>query len=94
MSSFNLKITNVDKYEGIGSQLSYTDYTLKSDDHDPFIFREWSNGQCRVLTYDGRSKAYSSDFFKAMLEAIHLYKLKKSLTPKTQQTFKELIDEL
>jgi hypothetical protein len=54
----------------------------------------WDSGMFRIFNEKGEQARYSQEEAKMMLDAIRLYKLKGTLTPKTQETFNNLIDEL
>lgn len=73
---------------------STTTYDLEDSSGKLYSIIKWDNGMFRVFNDKGEQAKYTLELSKNMLEAISLYKLKNTLTPKTQQTFNDLIDEL
>jgi hypothetical protein len=70
-------------------------YTIKDHRSDPYVYRY-------IVAYFNDKNVYQNQSYlefyseagKAFQKAIEQYELKHSLTPKTLQTFNDLIDEL
>jgi hypothetical protein len=69
-------------------------YDLEDSGGKLYSLIMWDSGMFRIFNEKGEQAKYTKEESMAMLDAINLYKLKGTLTPKTQETFKDLIDEL
>ena len=73
---------------------SSTTYDLEDSNGKLYSVIKWDSGMFRIFDDKGEQAKYTGEEKEDMLDAIRLYKLKNTLTPKTQQTFNDLIDEL
>jgi hypothetical protein len=92
----NYKVIGV-KRDVVGKPVSkgVTDYTLKrSEDGFTFVVRMWDTGMFSIRSTADKQIGYSNQLREEAMKAIDEYKFKQTLSPKTAETFGDIIDEL
>jgi hypothetical protein len=78
-----------DEHFGYDCTINGSKIVIGEEPADEFRYiHEWSGDAYR------KYKKYKSELLPLIAKAIKAHELKSSLTPKTQQTFNDLIDEL